>query len=198
MTTEEIVIDYEALIDEAMYMIVRRALEIIAKGGLPGAHHFYITFQTQFSGVEIPDYLRKKYPEEMTIVLQYQFHSLKIEQDKFSVSLSFNNVPERLVIPFGSIISFADPSVQFGLQFRRMPLEDDEDWEPEHTAEVKEFAVPSKKATGKKGEEKGKKETKKSKSGDEVSDASPKKPGKKSSSKKASNNVISLDSFRKK
>ena len=195
MTTEEIVIDYEALIDEAMYMIVRRALEIIAKGGLPGAHHFYITFQTQFAGVDIFDYLRKKYPEEMTIVLQYQFHSLKIEPDKFSVSLSFNNVPERLVIPFGSIISFADPSVQFGLQFRRMPLEDDDDWEPEHTAEVKEFTVPKKKGAAKKGVEKGKKDSKKSKA--EEPETPAKKTGKKGS-KKASNNVISLDSFRKK
>jgi hypothetical protein len=104
--------------------------------GLPGDHHFYITFMTDYPGVSIPDYLRDRYPGEMTIVLQYQFYDLGVDKEKMNVTLSFNNVPERLVIPLGAITIFADPSVNFALQFQ--PLGDDQgpDLEPEDDEDI--------------------------------------------------------------
>ena len=85
---------------------------------MPGEHHFYITFLTDYPGVKIPDYLRDRYPGEMTIVLQYQFSDLFVDKEKMGVTLSFNNVPERLEVPLAAISIFADPSVNFALQFQ--------------------------------------------------------------------------------
>lgn len=116
---------YDKMVERALRDVVRQALQEVAKEGLIGDHHFYITFFTKADGVKIPDYLRERYPEEMTIVLQHQFYDLEISDDKFTVMLSFNNVPERLVIPFSTITIFADPSVNFALQFQ--PLADEED-----------------------------------------------------------------------
>jgi len=115
---------YDKMVEAALRGVVREALGRAAKSGLPGAHHFYITFRTGMPGVAIPDYLREKYPEEMTIVLEHQFWDLAIENDGFGVTLSFQNRPERLTIPFAAITAFADPSVKFGLQFQ--PVEDAE------------------------------------------------------------------------
>jgi uncharacterized protein len=98
-------------------------LNKVVQGGLPGDHHFYITFLTKHPGVEIPDYLHKQYPEEMTIVLQYQFFGLTVDDKGFSVMLSFNNVRERLAVPFAAITTFADPSVNFALQFQTIGAE---------------------------------------------------------------------------
>jgi len=109
---------YDLMIEAALRDVVRETLASVAQNGLPGEHHFYITFLTSFPGVEIPEYLKKQYPEEMTIVLQYQFFGLKLEDDTFSVTLSFNNVKERLQIPVEAITTFADPSVNFALQFQ--------------------------------------------------------------------------------
>ena len=109
---------YDLMIEAALRDVVRETLATVAQNGLPGEHHFYITFLTNFPGVEIPDYLRKQYPDEMTVVLQYQFFGLKLEDDIFGVTLSFNNVKERLRIPVESITTFADPSVNFALQFQ--------------------------------------------------------------------------------
>lgn len=108
---------YDRLVESALKDVVRAALRIVEKHGLVGSHHFYITFRTQMPGVSVPDYLREKYPDEMTIVLQYQFYNLEITEEKFSVSLSFNNVQEHLEVPFAAVTGFADPSVKFGLQF---------------------------------------------------------------------------------
>ncbi len=110
-------IRYEKLVEDALRGVVRAALEQAGEDGLPGAHHFYVTFRTDHPDVEIPSYLHEKYPTEMTIVLQYQFWDLVVSDDAFSVTLSFNNVGENLVIPFIAITGFADPSVKFGLQF---------------------------------------------------------------------------------
>lgn len=118
---------YDRMVEEALRNVVREALAGVSKNGLPGEHHFYISFLTTHDGVEIPDYLRKQYPEEMTIVLQYQFFGLKIEQEFFSVMLSFNNVRERLQIPFAAITTFADPAVNFALQFQSMREGDEGD-----------------------------------------------------------------------
>ena len=111
------IIDYEALQQDALRGIVRAALQQIAKTGLPGEHHFYISFLTQAPGVVLSKRLKEKYPHEMTIVLQHRFWDLIVSDDRFEVKLTFDGVPERLVIPFSAIKVFIDPSVHFGLQF---------------------------------------------------------------------------------
>jgi hypothetical protein len=114
-------IRYDNLIETALREVVRQAMGKVVQNGLPGDHHFYISFLTKHPGVDIPDYLMEKYPEEMTIVLQHQFFGLTINEEGFNVMLSFNNVRERLSIPFAAITTFADPSVNFALQFQNIP-----------------------------------------------------------------------------
>lgn len=111
------ILDYPALIDYAMRGVVREALRQIEKSGLPGDHHFFISYRTDHPGVQMSDTLRSRYPEDITVVIQHQFWDLKVEEDKFSVTLSFSNVPEKLVVPFMALTAFADPSIKFGLQF---------------------------------------------------------------------------------
>lgn len=113
----EDLLGYNEMVEKAMRSVVRQALERAAKGGLPGNHHFYITFRTDHPEVQIPERLRQQYPEEMTIVLQHQFWGLVADDEGFDVELSFNKVHEHLRIPYDSLITFADPSVNFGLQF---------------------------------------------------------------------------------
>jgi hypothetical protein len=108
---------YDQMVETAMRGVVREALARAAANGLPGAHHFYITFKTQADGVGLAAHLASKYPDEMTIVLEHQFWDLDVREDGFDVTLSFNNRPERISIPFAAIAAFADPSVKFGLQF---------------------------------------------------------------------------------
>jgi hypothetical protein len=109
---------YDKMVEAALRGVVREALASTAASGLPGAHHFFITIDTRFPGLVLPDFLLKQYPEEMTVVLEHQFWDLLVEEEKFSVSLSFKDRTERLVIPFAAITGFADPSVKFGLQFQ--------------------------------------------------------------------------------
>jgi hypothetical protein len=118
---EDEVLRYDRMVERALRGVVREAVREVIKDGLAGDHHFYITFLTDHPGVKIPDYLRERYPGEMTIVLQYQFYDLFVDDDKMGVTLSFNNVPEVLEIPLPAITIFADPSVNFALQFQ--PLE---------------------------------------------------------------------------
>jgi uncharacterized protein len=108
---------YEKMVERALRGVVREALERAAREGLRGAHHFYIGFATEAAGVVIPDSLRARYPQEMTIVVQHQYWDLEIGDESFSVRLSFQKQLERLVIPFAAIRSFADPSVNFALEF---------------------------------------------------------------------------------
>jgi uncharacterized protein len=110
-------IDYEALQQDAMRGVVRAVLNQIVKTGLPGEHHFYISFLTQSPGVILSKRLKEKYPHEMTIVLQHRFWDLIVSEDRFEVKLTFDGIPERLVVPYRSIKVFIDPSVRFGLQF---------------------------------------------------------------------------------
>jgi uncharacterized protein len=110
--------DYPTMVENALRGVVREALARTARDGLRGAHHFYLGFQTRAPGVVLPDHLLDKYPEEMTIVLQHQFWGLEVRDKDFSVTLSFQNRPEQLTIPFAAITTFADPSVKFGLQFQ--------------------------------------------------------------------------------
>jgi hypothetical protein len=113
-------IRYDLLAQEALRGVLRRVLADVAKNGLPGEHHFYVTFDTGAPGLKISERLRTEHPEEMTIVLQHQFWDLIVTEDAFEVGLSFKGIPERLLIPFEAVKGFFDPSVQFGLQFETL------------------------------------------------------------------------------
>jgi uncharacterized protein len=111
-------IRYDLLVQEALRSVVRKVLGDAARNGLPGDHHFYISFKTNAPGVTIPAAMRQKYPEEMTIILQHEFWDLSVNGEGFEVSLSFSRKPERLAIPFAAITGFSDPSVPtFGFKF---------------------------------------------------------------------------------
>ena len=124
MTTE---IDYGRLMHRAMRTLIRDVLTEVAANGLPGQHHFFITFDTCAEGVEIADWLRERYPEEMTVVMQHWFDDLEVTDEGFSVTLNFGDAPEPLVIPYDAIQTFVDPSVEFGLRFESQAEEDDEE-----------------------------------------------------------------------
>lgn len=122
---------YADLAQQALRGVVRLALRKVEREGLPGEHHFFIAFSTAHPGVVISPRLRERYPAEMTIVLQHQFWNLAVREREFEVELSFDNVPERLVIPFAAIKGFLDPHVQFGLQFETSEEEGEESAETE-------------------------------------------------------------------
>jgi hypothetical protein len=115
-------INYGQMMHNAMRGLMADLLRKIGKEGLPGEHHFFICFDTNHPGVDIADWLRERYPDEMTIVIQHWFDNLVVLDDRFSISLNFNDAPEPLVIPFDAIKTFVDPTVEFGLRFE----EDDE------------------------------------------------------------------------
>ncbi|HET7885830.1 MAG TPA: ClpXP protease specificity-enhancing factor SspB [Bradyrhizobium sp.] len=126
-------IRYDVLARDALRGVLRRVLADAAEHGLPGEHHFFITFLSTAEGVKLSPRLLAQYPEEMTVILQHQFWDLVVSEDRFEVGLSFGGVPERVVVPFSAIKSFFDPSVQFGLQF-----------EPQDTvAETRDRAAPA-------------------------------------------------------
>lgn len=124
--TDSMTLRYDKMVERALRGVVREAVREVMADGLADDHHFYITFLTDHPGVQLPDYLRARYPGEMTIVLQYQFYDLSVDEQDLKVTLSFNNVPERLVIPLEAITIFADPAVNFALQFQPI-LEGDGD-----------------------------------------------------------------------
>jgi uncharacterized protein len=115
MADEEI--RYDLLTQDALRGVIRGVLSLVQRSGLPGQHHLYIAFDTGAEGVSVSKRLKDQYPEEMTIVLQYQFWDLQVTNDRFEVKLSFGSLPERLVVPFEAVKAFYDPSAQFGLQF---------------------------------------------------------------------------------
>lgn len=136
---------YEAMAQEALRGVVRAALERAASPrGLPGAHHFYITFRTASPGVLVPDDLVSKYPDEMTIVLQHQYWDLSADADTFGVTLKFGGEPQQLLVPYSAVSRFYDPSVQFLLQFTPT--------EPEAPARTRPKAVPPRPSDGEEGE----------------------------------------------
>jgi hypothetical protein len=180
-------IDYNKVIDQAMRGIVKKCLKFVEKRGgkLPGNHHFYITFDLTNKDVKISPALAKTHKEQMTIVVQHQFWDLKVEDDKFSIVLSFNNVREKIEVPYDALISFADPSARFGLQFQSeedMVLPDDEDISDEELFQAlldlddtQDMGTAKKKPAG--------------------------KPAKKTAAEAGvdpSSKIISIDSFRKK
>ena len=118
-------IDYDAMAQEAMRGVVRALLVRIAKSGLPGEHHFYIAFDTNAPGVSLSRRLKEKYPDEMTIVLQHRFWDLAVTDERFEVKLTFDGIPERLVVPFASLRVFYDPSVRYTLHFEDLSAPDD-------------------------------------------------------------------------
>jgi len=124
-------IRYDLLTQQALRGVVRSVLADAAKKGLPGEHHFFISFDTRADGVRISDRLLAQYPEEMTIILQHQFWDLAVNDSTFDVGLSFGGVPEKLTVPFEAINGFFDPSVQFGLQFEEVT--EGEEAQPEPT-----------------------------------------------------------------
>jgi hypothetical protein len=128
---DENILRYDKMVENALRGVVRQAVEEVMEEGLPGEHHFYITFMTDYPGVNIPDYLKDRYPGEMTIVLQFQFYDLDVDDEKMQVTLSFNNVPEKLEIPLAAITIFADPSVNFALQFQPLGEDHEPDFEPD-------------------------------------------------------------------
>ncbi|MBN8840340.1 MAG: hypothetical protein J0I25_09070 [Sphingomonadales bacterium] len=113
-------IPYDEIVQEALRAVVGRVLSSVAENGgnLPGEHHFYITFKTQAAGVDIPQRLIERFPDEMTIVLQNRFWDLTVDESRFSVGLSFNQVPSKLVIPYSAVTGFHDPAVNFELRFQ--------------------------------------------------------------------------------
>lgn len=113
------------MVQESLRNVIKDTLRLVAKNGLPGNHHFYLSFKTHHPGVDLPNFLKEEYPDEITIVLQYEFWDLEITDTSFCVTLCFNDIHERLTIPFNSIVSFVDPSVKFGLQFTPVEIEED-------------------------------------------------------------------------
>jgi uncharacterized protein len=112
-------LNYERMIDDALRGVVRRVLaSVVEKKSLPGAHHFLITFKTDYPGVDMPDYLRERYPDTISIMLQYEFWNLEVDEQGFSVGLSFNDKQEMLTVPFGAVTGFVDPFAKFRLEFQ--------------------------------------------------------------------------------
>jgi len=137
---------YDQLAQNALRGVVREALRKVERSGLPGEHHFYIAFHTRHPGVDIGERLAARYPREMTIVLQHQYWNLVVTEERFQVELSFDNIPEKLVVPFSAVKGFLDPAVQFGLQFEVVNVE-------AAPAEAKELAKPLAAEAGVKAEE---------------------------------------------
>ena len=128
----ESLIAYDDIVQEALRSVVRRVLgDIEAAGGLPGNHHFYIAFKTRAPGVDLPKHLHERYPDEMTIVIQHRYWDLQVGEERFSIGLSFNQVPAKLTIPYSAVTGFVDPAVNFALQFQPPVIDDEPDADAE-------------------------------------------------------------------
>ena len=145
--TPESLIPYDEIVQDALRAVVGRVLgEVERSGGLPGDHHFYITFKTRAPGVAIPKHLMERFPDEMTIVIQHRFWDLKVEDDGFTVGLSFGGVPATLRVPFAAVTQFHDPAVEFALTFHadaaEAPREEHEEAEKDVPEAAGDEAVP--------------------------------------------------------
>jgi hypothetical protein len=176
-------IRYDILAQEALRGVMRKVLAEVARTGLPGNHHFFITFMTGAPGVRISTRLKERYPEQMTIVLQYQYWDLKVSETGFEVGLSFSDIPEKLEIPFAAVRGFYDPSVNFELEF------DVKQEASEEMPEVEPLPSPAKSQAKNKADRPAKSPEKKTAKKEAVSTAG--EDGK-------SADVVSLDAFRKK
>jgi hypothetical protein len=183
---------YDRMVEAALRGVVRQAVSQAAENGLVGGHHFYITFRTDAAGVDISEHLRAKYPEEMTIVIEHQFWDLTVTDECFAVTLSFNNRPERLIVPFAAIGAFADPSVKFGLQFQEAMLSET----PAAGAGLRLAKTPAATEAPKGGKEKSSPQLVE----EDPAGAPPgdKKPAAGKATAKKPGEVVTLDTFRKK
>lgn len=129
-------IDYGGMMHRAMQSLIADVLRDVARNGLPGEHHFFITFDTRDEGVEMADWLRERYADEMTIVIQHWFDNLTVDEDGFTITLNFGNSPEPMRIPFDALRTFVDPSVEFGLRFETQDDDDEGDDADETYEEV--------------------------------------------------------------
>jgi len=136
-------IDYGNLMHHAMRGLIRQVLDRIAADGLPGAHHFFITLNTQHPDVQMAEWLRVRYPDEITIVIQHWFENLDVDDEGFAITLNFGNQPEPLYVPFDAISTFVDPSVEFGLKFETQLESDDEDDDDEFEAPMEHVEDPA-------------------------------------------------------
>ncbi|MAS12530.1 MAG: hypothetical protein CMH69_04435 [Nitratireductor sp.] len=183
-------IRYDILAQDALRGVMRKVLAEVARTGLPGEHHFFITFLTNAPGVRVSSRLRERYPEQMTIVLQYQYWDLKVSETGFEVGLSFADVPEMLSVPFSAVRGFYDPSVNFELEFDVKPEQGEQSADitevyPEDTAEETQKPAARKKPAKKTKKERAETES------DPVKEEAPASEGKGAE-------VVSLDAFRKK
>ena len=195
----EDLIRYDILAQEALRGVVKKVLQEVARTGLPGEHHFYVTFDTNWNGVRMSSRMKEKYPEEMTIVVQHQFWDLETTDHGFSIGLSFDNIPETMLVPYSAIRGFFDPSVQFGLQFEAVD-EDGEEILPEAELldtdageNVSALPAPTKKKKTKKPAAKAKKTD-----AETGTDEKPDAPEVDVEENSGSADVVSLDAFRKK
>jgi hypothetical protein len=187
------VLRYDLMVQEALKGVVRKILAEAARDGLPGEHHFYITFRTVAPGVRLSQRLREKHPDEMTIVLQHQFWDLNVSDHAFEVGLSFSGVPERLLIPFDAVTTFFDPSVQFGLKFETQDEPEDEPDMVLPEAAPAPTAMPAKVVPAGVPAPKPRAPAADAAQGGEVAASQAEDSGEKSGAE-----VVSLDSFRKK
>ena len=203
----EDLIRYDILTQNALRAMIAKLLDEVARTGLPGDHHFFITFDTHAPGVQLSTRMAAKYPDEMTIVIQHRFWELEVGEDGFTIGLSFDEIAEQLVIPFAAIKGFYDPSVKFGLQFEVQTGDDIAanlaTQEPPKLVKKSKNQSPANKAKKKKGK------SGKSKVSDEMFEGSLKKEptteisdetpsGKDDDNSTGGADVVSLDSFRKK
>ena len=140
-------IDYGNLMHNAMRSLIQDVLTEVKNNGLPGEHHFFITFDTNHAGVEMASWLKDRYPTEITVVMQHWYDDLEVKDDGFSVTLNFGDTPEHLVIPYEAILTFVDPSVEFGLRFETNEEDEDTD-EQKPTVSKESIKVDTKKETG--------------------------------------------------
>jgi len=189
-------IRYDIIVQEAMLGVVKKVLTDAQNDGLKDDHHFYLTYATNYEGVEIPQSLLSKYPDEITIVLQHEYENLTVNDDHFLVTLWFNNVPAHLRVPFKAIKAFFDPSVKFGLQFNIIDASENDD-EDQPTAEVTSIDAHQEKIQNEQTSDAPKNEAPKKK----VKSKAVKKADKEEKVEKSEDkpdNIISLDAFRKK
>lgn len=195
---------YDKMVESALRGVVREALGLAAKTGLPGNHHFYLTFRTDHPGVEISEALRAQYPNDMTVVLQHQYWGLEANDDHFVVHLSFSNVPERLKVPYAAMMSFVDPSVKFGLQFQPLEPETPHALASGFAAASESAQAPKAKAEAKPADAKSEPAKLPAAAKDEAKDKDKSAPKPAASAEDApadgesGEKVVSLDAFRKK
>lgn len=199
--SDEEILRYDIMVERALRAVVRDALKVAVDTGLPGDHHFYITFRTDHPSVEISEALHSRYPEEMTVVVQHQFWDLAVADDYFAITLSFNGRPERLVVPFEAVSAFADPAVRFGLQFEALFSSSDED-ERDDIKSANDLDGPAPEGltelnTGAKGSDAAASTAKTAKAPSKKSASNPKSAEEADQEPGEGDNVVTLDSFRK-